>query len=310
MEESDMALPLEGIRVLDLSQLLPGSLCSQMLADLGADVIKIENPGGGDSFRYAAPLVRTQGSYFHIANRNKKGMSLNLKAPEGLNIFKKMSKNADILLENFRPGAIGKMGLGYDDLKTINPRLIYCSLTSFGQDGPRRDRAAHDLDVLSLSGILDLLGLQGQQPIVPVVQFAGVSASLNAVIGILAALLMRERTGRGQHIDAAILDGLTPFLSLIMAHYMTDGQVPQRGETNLGGGAVNYNVYKTKDGKYISLGCVEEEVLERLLQGDRAGRPGFGMVGAGNRTGRDHRRGEEHLRRQNPPGMAKPSGTI
>ena len=151
------------------------------------------------------------------------------------------------------------MGLGYDDLKTINPRLIYCSLTSFGQDGPRRDRAAHDLDVLSLSGILDLLGLQGQQPIVPVVQFAGVSASLNAVIGILAALLMRERTGQGQHIDAAILDGLTPFLSLIMAQYMTDGQVPRRGETTLGGGAVNYNVYETKDGKYISLGCVEEK---------------------------------------------------
>ena len=112
MEESDMALPLEGILVLDLSQLLPGSLCSQMLADLGADVVKIENPGGGDSFRYAAPLVRTQGSYFHIANRNKKGMSLNLKAPEGLNIFKKMSKNADILLENFRPGAIRQDGLG------------------------------------------------------------------------------------------------------------------------------------------------------------------------------------------------------
>lgn len=254
-----MALPLEGIRVLDLSQLLPGSLCSQMLADLGADVVKIENPGGGDSFRYAAPLVQTQGSYFHIANRNKKGMSLNLKAPEGLNIFKKMSQNADILLENFRPGAIGKMGLGYDDLKTINPRLIYCSLTSFGQDGPHRDRAAHDLDVLSLSGILDLLGLQGEQPVVPVVQFAGVSASMNAMIGILAALFMRERTGQGQHIDAAILDGLTPFLSLIMAQYMTDGQLPRRGETNLGGGAVNYNVYKTKDGKYISLGCVEEK---------------------------------------------------
>ncbi len=261
-----MALPLEDIRVLDLSQLLPGSLCSQMLADLGADVIKIENPGGGDSFRHTAPLVKTQGSYFHIANRNKRGMSLNLRTPEGLDILKNMAKNADILLENFRPGAIDKMGLGYEDLKTINPRLIYCSLTSFGQDGPLRDRAAHDLDVMSLSGILDLLGLQGQQPIVPVVQFAGVSASMNAMVGILTALFMREKTGSGQQIDAALLDSLTPFLSLIMARYMTDGHLPLRGEAALGGGAANYNVYKTKDGKYISLGCVEEKFWKGFCQ--------------------------------------------
>ncbi|MDQ5988082.1 MAG: Succinyl-CoA--L-malate CoA-transferase beta subunit [Syntrophus sp. SKADARSKE-3] len=254
-----MALPLEGIRVLDLSQLLPGSLCSQMLADLGADVIKIENPGGGDSFRHTEPLVKTQGCYFHIANRNKRGMTLNLKAPEGLDILKNMAKSADILLENFRPGAIDKMGLGYEDMKIINPRLIYCSLTSFGQDGPLRDRAAHDLDVMSLSGILDLLGLQGQQPIVPVVQFAGISACMNAMIGILTALFMREKTGRGQQIDSALLDSLAPFLSLIMARYMTDGHLPGRGEAPLGGGAANYNVYKTKDGKYISLGCVEEK---------------------------------------------------
>jgi crotonobetainyl-CoA:carnitine CoA-transferase CaiB-like acyl-CoA transferase len=254
-----MSLPLHGIRVLDLSQLLPGSLCSQMLADLGADVVKIESPGRGDSFRYVSPLVKTQSSYFHIANRNKRGMSLNLKTPEGLTILKRMAKDADVLLENYRPGALSRMGLGYPALKAINPRLIYCSLTSFGQDGPHRDRAAHDLDVMSLSGILDLLGIKGQQPIVPVVQFAGVSGSLNAVIGILAALFMRERTGAGQHVDAALLDSLTPFLSLIMAQYMTDGQLPRRGEAHLGGGAVNYNVYRTKDGKYISLGCVEEK---------------------------------------------------
>jgi len=254
-----MALPLHGIRVLDLSQLLPGSLCSQMLADLGADVIKIENPGRGDSFRYVSPLVKTQSSYFHIANRNKRGMSLNLKTPEGLAVLKRMAKDADVLLENFRPGALGKMGLDYSALKTINPRLIYCSLTSFGQDGPYRDRAAHDLDVMSLSGILDLLGVKGHQPIVPVVQFAGVSASLHAMIGILTALFMRERTGAGQQVDTSLLDSLTPFLSLIMAQYMTDGQLPRRGEAHLGGGAVNYNVYQTKDGKYLSLGCVEEK---------------------------------------------------
>jgi len=254
-----MALPLQGIRVLDLSQLLPGSLCTQMLADLGADVIKIEHPGRGDSFRYVAPFIGNWGSYFYIANRNKKGLSLNLKTKEGLEILKKLTEKADVLLENFRPGAVGKMGLGYEDLRAVNPRLIYCSLTSFGQDGPHSGRAAHDLDVMGLSGILDLLGIQGQQPIVPVVQFAGVSASLNAVIGILTALFMRERTGEGQRIDASLLDGLTPFLSLIMAQYMTDGKLPRRGEASLGGGAVTYNIYKTRDGKYISLGCVEEK---------------------------------------------------
>jgi crotonobetainyl-CoA:carnitine CoA-transferase CaiB-like acyl-CoA transferase len=261
-----MALPLQGIRVLDLSQLLPGSLCTQMLGDLGADVIKIEHPERGDSFRYVAPFIGNWGSYFHIANRNKKGLSLNLKTQEGLEILKELAEKADVLLENFRPGAIGKMGLGYEDLKQINPRLIYCSLTSFGQDGPHSDRAAHDLDVMGLSGILDLLGVQGQQPIVPVVQFAGVSASLNAVIGILTALFMRERTGEGQRIDASLLDGLTPFLSLIMAQYMTDGKLPKRGEANLGGGSVTYNVYKTRDGKYISLGCVEEKFWKGFCQ--------------------------------------------
>ena len=261
-----MVLPLHGIRVLDLSQLLPGSLCSQMLADLGADVIKIENPGSGDSFRYAAPIVKTQGSYYHIANRNKKGMSLNLKTQEGLGILKRMAAGADIFLENFRPGALGRRGLGAADLQATNPRLIYCSLSSFGQDGPHRDRAAHDLDVMGISGILDLLGVQGQQPIVPVVQFAGVSASLNAMVGILTALFMRERTGRGQHIDAALLDGLTPFLSLIMAQYMTDGILPQRGEASLGGGSVSYNVYKTSDEKFISLGCVEEKFWKGFCQ--------------------------------------------
>jgi len=261
-----MALPLQGVRVLDLSQLLPGSLCTQMLGDLGADVIKIENPERGDSFRYVAPLVDNWGSYFHIANRNKKGLSLNLKTKEGLEILKKMTETADVLLENFRPGTIGKMGLGYEDLRAVNPRLIYCSLTSFGQDGPHSGRAAHDLDVMALSGILDLLGIQGQQPIVPVVQFAGVSAGLNAVIGILTALFMRERTGEGQRVDASLLDGVTPFLSLIMAQYMTDERLPKRGEAYLGGGSATYNVYETRDGKYISLGCVEEKFWKGFCQ--------------------------------------------
>ncbi len=250
---------LEGIRVLDLSQLLPGSLCSQMLADLGADVIKVENPRGGDSFRHARPLVGKDGSFFHIANRNKRSMTVNLKERAGLDIALRMIPDTDVLIENFRPGVIEKMGLGYEKLKEINPRLVYCSLTSFGQDGPYRDRPAHDLNVLSISGILDLLGHREESPIVPVVQIAGVSGSLHAVIGILASLFSRERSGRGQCIDASILDSLSPFLSLVMSQYLTDRILHRRGEPSLGGGSANYNVYRTKDGKYISLGCVEEK---------------------------------------------------
>jgi crotonobetainyl-CoA:carnitine CoA-transferase CaiB-like acyl-CoA transferase len=260
-EEHCMQSPplLEGIKVLDLSQLLPGSLCSQMLADLGADVIKVENPKGGDSFRHARPLVGKDGSFFHIANRNKRSMTVNLKEQAGLEIVQKMIPGMDVLIENFRPGVIGKMGLGYEKLKGINPRIVYCSLTSFGQDGPYRDRPAHDLNVLSLSGILDLLGHREESPIVPVVQIAGVSGSLHAVIGILASLFKRERSGMGQCIDASILDSLSPFLSLVMSQYLTDKILHRRGEPGLGGGAANYNVYRTKDGKYISLGCVEEK---------------------------------------------------
>lgn len=194
-----MSLPLEGIRVLDLSSLLPGSLCTQILADLGADVLKIENPQAGDGFREKPPLVKTMGSYFHMINRNKKAMTLNLRDPAGRDIFLKMVPQADILLDSFRPGNMQRMDLAYEDLKKINPKLIHCSLTGFGQDGPYCDRAAHDINVLGISGILDLLGEKGGRPIVPGVQFAGAGAgSLNAVIGILASLLRRERTGMGQ----------------------------------------------------------------------------------------------------------------
>jgi crotonobetainyl-CoA:carnitine CoA-transferase CaiB-like acyl-CoA transferase len=254
-----MTLPLDGVRVLDLSSLLPGSLCSQMLADLGADVLKIENPRWPDGFRKMPPLVKTLGSYFHIVNRNKRAMSLDLQDPAGRDIFLKMLPKADVLIDSFRPGALGRIGLGYDALKEIHPRLIHCSLTGFGQDGPYRDRPSHDINLLGLSGILDLLGEKNGPPVSPGVQFAGAGGGLNAVIGILAALLKCERTGRGEHIDVALLDGLTPFLGLVMSTYLTTGVLPKRGETFVGGGYAFYHVYETGDGKYLALGCLEEK---------------------------------------------------
>ena len=254
-----MTQALEGIRVLDLAPLLPGSLCTQMLADLGAEVIKIEGPNGGDSLRSAPPLIGTTGSFFHIANRNKKGIRLDLKQQRGRDVFIRMTGKSDVVIENFRPGAMRQMGLGYDDLKKVNDRLVYCSLTGFGQDSPYSQSPAHDINFLGLSGILDLIGDKGGNPAVPGVQIAGAGGSLHAAIGILAALLRREKTGRGQHIDVALLDGLTPFLGLVMSQYLTDHRLPRRGETLVGGGYAFYNVYETKDGKHITLGNVEKK---------------------------------------------------
>jgi len=261
-----MTLPLEGFLVLDLSQRLPGSLCTQLLADLGADVIKIENPGGGDGFRWTPPLIKAYGSFFHVLNRNKRGMTLDLRQPAGRTVFLKLAARADVLLESFRPGWMKEIGLGYDDLKTRNPRLVYCSLTGFGQDGPSRDRPAHDIDFLAVSGILSLIGEKGGRPALPAVQFAGAGGGLSTAMGIMAALLQREKNGKGEYLDMAVLDGLTPFLGLVMSQYMTDGHLPERGKTLVGGGYAFYNVYETRDGKFIVLGCLEEKFWETFCK--------------------------------------------
>jgi crotonobetainyl-CoA:carnitine CoA-transferase CaiB-like acyl-CoA transferase len=247
------------MKVLDLSSLLPGSLCTQMLADLGADVLKIENPNGGDNFRRTPPIINTTGSFFHVINRNKKGMTLNLKEEKGREIFLAMIPHADVLLETCIPGAMQEMGLGYDDLKAINPRMIYCSLTGFGQDGPYRERPAHDIDFLSISGVMGLLGERGGPPVVSPMQFGGAGGGILAALGILSALLRRERAGGGQYLDVSMLDALTPFLGLVMSQYMADGILPRRGDTLVGGGYAFYNVYETADGTYLSLGCLEEK---------------------------------------------------
>lgn len=258
-------LPLVGMKILDLAPVLPGGLCTQILADLGAEVIKIENPGSGDGFRSTPPLLGGNGSYFHILNRNKKSLTLNVKNEEGRDIFRRLAAGADIIVENTRPGTMESLGLGYDDLTHINPRLIYCSLTGFGQTGPYRHRPAHDINILAISGILDLLGEKGRPPIVPAVMIAGAGGGgLQAALGILAALLRRERTGKGQYLDVSLLDGLSPFLALLMSEHLARGETPARGETRLGGGYACYNIYETRDGKFLSLGCLEEKFWRAL----------------------------------------------
>lgn len=260
-------LPLEGMQVLDLSQRLPGGLCTQILADLGADVIKIENPRGGDGFRNAPPMIGANGSFFHILNRNKKSMTLNIKKPEGRDIFLRMAARADVIIENAHPGAMKKMGLAYEDMQSLHPKMIYCSLTGFGQTGPYRERPAHDINILAISGILDLLGEKGRPPIVPAIMISGAGGGgINAALGILAALLRRERTGKGQYLDVSILDGLNPFLALMMAEYLARKEAPVRGESRLGGGHACYNIYETSDGKFLAIGCLEKKFWEELCR--------------------------------------------
>lgn len=260
-------LPLEGMQVLDLSQMLPGGLCTQILADLGADVIKIENPRGGDGFRDTPPRIGANGSFFHILNRNKKSITLNIKKPAGRDIFLKMAARADIVIENARPGTMKKIGLAYEDLQSLNPKMIYCSLTGFGQTGPYRERPAHDINILAISGILDLLGEKGRPPIVPAIMISGAGGGgINAALGIMAALLRRERTGKGQYLDVSILDGLSPFLALMMSEYFARKEAPVRGESRLGGGHACYNIYETRDGKFLAIGCLEKKFWEELCR--------------------------------------------
>ncbi len=221
---------LEGTLVIDISQLLPGSLCSQILADLGAKVIKVEGLGG-DGFRHSTVKAGESGSFFQVLNRNKLGMCLDLKKTRGRGVLLDMVPKADVFIESCRPGALDKLGLGYRDLEKINPRLVYCSLTGFGQDGPYRDRVAHDINFSALAGILHLLGDGTGRPPIPSVQIGGAGGgSLMAAVGILAALLGRARTGKGQYLDVAILDGLTPFMALSMSEHLA-GAKTAPGET-------------------------------------------------------------------------------
>ena len=193
---------LAGVRVLDLSRLLPGGLCSLYLADLGADVVKIEAPDGGDYTRAYSPQL------FRLINRNKRSVCMNLRRPEAVDALKALARDADVVLESFRPGVVERLGVGYEALKAVNPRLVYCSLTGYGQTGPYRDRAGHDINYSGYAGVLDQTGVAGGPPALtnlPIGDLAG--GSLTAAVGILAALFKARTSGEGTYIDAAMLDG-------------------------------------------------------------------------------------------------------
>jgi len=251
---------LSGIRVLDLTRLLPGPYCSMMLADLGAEVIKVEEVGQGDPMRQIPPIRKRDSALFLSLNRNKKSLSLNLKTTRGREIFCELVRTADIVLEGFRPGVMDKLKLGYDDLRNINPKIIYCSISGYGQDGPYAQRAGHDVNYLSIAGIMGITGTKDGCPVIPGVQIADIGGGgLLAAFCILAAVVSREKTGRGQYIDVAMMDGAFSWLSIHAGKYFADGVIPVPAGERLNGRYACYNIYSTKDGKYMSLGALEPQ---------------------------------------------------
>ncbi|MEW6442296.1 MAG: CaiB/BaiF CoA-transferase family protein [bacterium] len=263
---------LEGIRIVDLTRLLPGPLCTMYLADMGAEVIKIEDTTSGDYTRWDPPKVKENSAFFLLMNRNKKSMRLNLKAPEGREVFCRLVRGADVIVEQFRPGVVEKLGIDYASMKAIRPGIVYCSLTGYGQDGPYRDRAAHDINYIGYAGLLGQTARRGGVPVVPGLQVADeAGGSLMAAMGILAALIGRQRSGRGRYVDVGMLDGVLSLMIIGLGHLFGYGQSPGRGDGLLTGGAPCYDVYETKDGRFMALGALEPKFWKEFCTA--VGRP-------------------------------------
>jgi crotonobetainyl-CoA:carnitine CoA-transferase CaiB-like acyl-CoA transferase len=259
--------PLDGITVLDLTRLLPGAVATMMLGDFGAEIIKIEEPGIGDPARHSRAGIKQPGAYFLATNRNKRSVTINLKHERGREVFLKLVEKADALVEGFRPGVMDRLGVGYETLKALNPRLIYCAITGYGQDGPYRLRAGHDANYLSVAGLLGVNGPKGGAPTLSGVQLADLAGgSLHAVIGVLLALQARARTGEGQFVDVSMTDGSLSMMYVPFASFLANGAQPQRGNEGLSGRYACYQIYETKDGRYLSLGALEHKFWENACR--------------------------------------------
>ncbi|KKE79768.1 CoA transferase [Bacilli bacterium] len=251
-------LPLTSIRVLDLSRLLPGPYCSMLLADFGAEVIKIEEPGIGDYARENLPKLDKDSAFFHSLNRNKKSVCLNLKSAEGKESFLRLVKEADVVIESFRPGVMKRLGLDYETLREVNPGIIYCAITGYGQDGPYANFPGHDVNYTSYAGLLNLMGERNGKPQIPAAQIADIGGgALPAAVGILLALFGREKTGKGQIVDISMLDGVISWLPTLLPGFLATNEHPKRGELVLSGKLACYEVYQTKDEKWLSVGALE-----------------------------------------------------
>ena len=269
-------LPLEGLTVLDLSRLLPGPFCSLLLADFGADVIKVEDLRIGDYIRwsppyYDGPVDSAKGARFLALNRGKRSIRINLKSEPGKEVLLRLARDADVLLESFRPGVMDRLGVGYDRLRAENPRLVYCAVTGYGLDGPNRDRSGHDMNYLGVNGLLGLTGERDGPPVQSAGQIADIGGgALMAALGILIALRERERSGEGQLVDCSMFDGSLAWLAMVAADAFATGQAPRRGDLQLAGRYICYRPYECADG-YVSLGALEPKFWQAWCEG--VGRP-------------------------------------
>ncbi len=256
--------PLNGIKILDLTKLAPGPHCTMILGDLGADIIRVEEPGEPTGRRAAqagtGQVKAPRPSYAptNAVARNKRSIALNLKSEPGRDIFLRLARDADVVVEEFRPGVAKRLGIDYELLSGLNPKLIYCAVTGFGQTGPYRDLVGHDLNYIAQAGALGLIGRKGQLPAIPLnllADYAG--GGMHAAIGVLAALVARNQTGRGQYVDIAMLDGVMLLLAQALSTYFSNRKVPERGTQPGDGGAPFYNMYETSDGKIITIASME-----------------------------------------------------
>ncbi len=261
-------LPLSGIKIVDLSHLLPGPLCTLMLADLGASVTKIERPPYGDLNRRIPPFHKGLSSYFMMLNRDKKCTFLDLKSKQGKQKFLKLIKSADILVENFRPDVLNRLGIGYDVLKKINPGLIYCAITGYGHTGPMKKAAGHDLNYVALSGVLGGMVPKkgGVPPMLPTQLSDIVGGSLMPAISILAALELRRKTKKGLFIDSAMMPGTMVLLMMVLGKYFLTGEDMFQGDDRMTGKYLNYSIYETQDKKAMALAAIEPKFWNRFCE--------------------------------------------
>lgn len=272
-----MSGPLASLKVLDFSTLLPGPFASLMLADMGAEVLRIESPTRMDLLRVLPPNDRGTSASHAYLNRNKRSLALDLKQAEALEIVRALVKDYDIVLEQFRPGVMERLGLGYEALKAINPRLIYVSITGYGQTGPYKDRAGHDINYLALAGVASYTGRQDSGPVPLGVQLADVGGgSLHAVVGLLAAVIARQQSGVGQYLDVSMTDCSFSLNAMVGAGYLACGVEPVREGHVLNGGSF-YDYYRTRDGRWMSVGSLEPVFMQQLCTA--LGRPELAAQG-------------------------------
>jgi len=258
---------LKGLKILDFSSLLPGAFTTMMFADYGADVIHVESSRRVDMMRIMPPYKEDKESYIHQhLNRSKKSLTLNLKTPEAIEIVKSLIQEYDIVIEGFRPGVMERLGIDYESLKAVNPKLIYCSITGYGQTGPYQQRPGHDNNYLSIAGVLDHSRFKGKKPVAMGIQIADIAGgTLHAAVGVLAAALHREQTGEGKYIDVSMTDAAFTFNALYGTSFLASGQLPKPEEEILNGGTF-YDYYQTKDGRYFSVGSLEPQFRKLLCE--------------------------------------------